>query len=51
MKFATGGDRRSEQYKNQGLAKLPKVEKPIITRKQVAVIAELSRGTVDIKSI
>lgn len=47
MKLATGGDRRSEEYKkkNQGLPNLVKVENTIDTTKELAAIAGVSKET------
>lgn len=43
--FQTGGDRRSNNYKNQGLVNLPKVETPINTFEKLASIAGVSDKT------
>ena len=44
--MATGGDRRSENYKNQGMTKRSDVEKlnPTTARKELAKIAGTSEG-------
>ena len=42
LKQATGGDRRSDEFKNQGLVNLPKVENKINTSEKLASIAGVS---------
>ena len=45
LKQATGGDRRSDEFKNQGLVNLPKVENKINTSEKLASIAGVSEKT------
>ena len=48
LHLATGGDRKSESFKNQGLPIMAKVEiTPINTREEVAKVAHVSHGTLD----
>ncbi len=45
LKLATGGDRRSEDFRKQGLVNLPKVENSINTSEKLASIAGVSEKT------
>lgn len=45
LKLATGGDRRSEDFRKQGLVNLPKVESSINTSEKLASIAGVSEKT------